>query len=499
MILAAIFEAVSSEEQARPGKVSLDDQEAVCRRACEVYGWTVAHTIRIEGHSRFYSRLDKLIADCPQFGELVSLIESAQVRVILAADYSRFWRTDALRAQLCAIAQESGVRLFSCAQPVPLDADETAFWAQLMGGITAQGYIEAIQRNYRRGMPARVEVRGLFPLGPCPYGLGRADRDKPKELRADKQKPLELIESEAKWMRYAFGAIAEGKSLLRVCLDMNDLGSLTRKGYPWTPDTLWTCLRNPIYCGGVRLREWRKTPQGKVLQREILNWDTQQPKIVSRELWDMVQLMLTSRRHWTKANEARADFALRGLLRCGYCGRSMVLVSPGRVRCNRYNSSGGKECRPNNFQRADVEESVQYMVQTALRDPDAWIARYDNGHENQVTERQAIMLAIEDLDKRIKNVYIAIQSGHFSSGLGDLAAIYDDISIQKHQAETHLASLDAEAGSLERVRETLVTHAAVIDHLSEMPAEALNQFYRRILSAVRVQQEAPQVILDPLR
>ncbi len=499
MILACCFAAVSTEEQAKSGMPSLDDQLAVCRRACDLYGWTVAHTIRIEGHSRYYTRLDKLVRDCPEFAELLDIIENAKVRVVVAAAYDRFWRTDALRAQLCAIAQESAVRLFSCAQPVPLDADETALWAQLMGGITAQGYIEAIQRNYRRGMPARVQVKGLYPLGPCPYGLGRADRDKPKELRADKGKPLELIESEAVWMRYAFEGIAGGKSLLRVALDMNDLGSLTRKGYPWTPDTLWTCLRSPIYAGGVRLREWRKTPQSKVLQREILNWDTPQPKIVSRELWDTVQLMLSSRRHWTQANDARADFPLRGLLRCGYCGRSMVLVSPGRVRCNRYNSSGGKECRPNNFHRCEIEQTVLLGVQDALRNPDLWIAQQGKSLDANVTERDALAAGVADLDRRIKNVYTAIQSGHFTGGLSDLATIYDDLCIQKHQTETRLAALDTKSGGLERLHTTLVTQAGAVDSLAAMPPADLNAFYRRILLAIRVQQEEPQVILDPLR
>ncbi|NLT73160.1 MAG: recombinase family protein, partial [Chloroflexi bacterium] len=109
---AAIVAAVSDPKQAAADKASIPDQIKDSRRLCEVRDWTPAAEVIIPGHSRNYNWLHEIVRDCPEYGEMIDLIEAGAVDLIVCRDYDRLWRTDALRAQVTALCREHGVQVY---------------------------------------------------------------------------------------------------------------------------------------------------------------------------------------------------------------------------------------------------------------------------------------------------------------------------------------------------------------------------------------------------
>lgn len=110
---ALVFAAVSTEEQAGVDCPSLDEQAARAEAACRANEWPIAARVRVEGHSRDYTRLDLLCRDSPAYASLIEWIESGQINLLVCNDYDRLWRTDALRAQVAAVCRDAGVHIYS--------------------------------------------------------------------------------------------------------------------------------------------------------------------------------------------------------------------------------------------------------------------------------------------------------------------------------------------------------------------------------------------------
>ena len=76
---ACIVAAVSTPDQATDDKTSIPSQRKACGDVCQGRGWKVVGEVLIPGHSRDYHWLDEIIADCPEYGQLVRLVRSGQV------------------------------------------------------------------------------------------------------------------------------------------------------------------------------------------------------------------------------------------------------------------------------------------------------------------------------------------------------------------------------------------------------------------------------------
>jgi site-specific DNA recombinase len=97
------------------------------------------------------------------------------------------------------------------------------------------------------------------------------------------------------------------------------------QGLVFTWRTVRHMLTNPTYVGMVR----RVQQRSKLEERRVLPADEQiwvqgkHEALVSRELFDNVQVMLASRRGRSHGNVPSGRYLLTGLVRCGVCSRRM--------------------------------------------------------------------------------------------------------------------------------------------------------------------------------
>ena len=125
MFRAVIVAAVSTPEQAAADRESLPEQLRDCREACERHGWRITREIVIPGHSREYWSLAELCADCPEYQELVDLVEAESVNLVVCMRLARLCRTVPLLTQLTDLCARHQAQIYAVREPQePLPPDK---------------------------------------------------------------------------------------------------------------------------------------------------------------------------------------------------------------------------------------------------------------------------------------------------------------------------------------------------------------------------------------
>jgi site-specific DNA recombinase len=491
-IRALIFAAVSTEAQATPDKASLDQQVNECRAAIQRNGWVEVDVIRLEGQSRDYLLLGELMGKSAEYSRLVDMIRQQAVHVVVCAAYDRLWRTDAIRAQLAAVARESDVRLYSVAQPIPLDSDDVAYWMQMFSGAGAEMENREKVNRHRRGMAGRVAEKGLHPMGQAPYGYARS---------RDSDEPPRQVPAEITWVKYLFEQLLSGVAIWQVSEALRAQGVRTRNGGWWWISTLRNIARNPFYAGGVRYRHWKwskdRKPNSKKhrklgLLSEEIHWTGQHEPVISRADWERVQQMLDAN-PVSRDRSKWGPWALRGLLRCGYCQWGMTrIANQGHegACCSQYTNSGGKRCQCNRHPLQRVNAFVLAEVKRVLYDPHAFAAALaDNANNGHQAELEALYSQRSALNTSIDGVYRAIQSGRF-----DIVRLADDCDALQSQlvnVEQHIARLESATQSVDQFVQTALALSNVVEELDYLEPAELGQVYRQLIEAVYVRRKEP--------
>jgi DNA invertase Pin-like site-specific DNA recombinase len=178
---------------------------------------------------------------------------------------------------------------------------------------------------------------------------------------------LEVDEDTKPLVQEMFRAYAAGEtSLYRMARDLNARGVKPPRAAAWTPNSVRSVLVNEVYLGAL---VWNKTDQGKFIgvvdlqvtgkagvrgsgrpcarrpKADHVRKEGHHEAIIDRETFDAVGRRLVENRKGRNRAD-RADYALRGLLRCGACGKPMVGKRAdwgGRglmYRCGTYNVQG---------------------------------------------------------------------------------------------------------------------------------------------------------------
>lgn len=146
-----------------------------------------------------------------------------------------------------------------------------------------------------------------------------------------------VVPEKAELIRRAFELYSTGRfSLREICDILHPYGFSGKNGRRIEKSELQRMLRNPFYKGYVHFR-------GHL-------YPGQHQAIVSSELWDKVQEVLSRRRQGDGVRKT-LRFAYSGLVKCGFCGCSMtgerVLKSRGKeyryYKCSGYRK--GKACQ----------------------------------------------------------------------------------------------------------------------------------------------------------
>ncbi|WP_373300414.1 recombinase family protein [Amycolatopsis deserti] len=325
----------------------------------------------------------------------------------------------------------------------------------VFGGMS-KGERNRIKIRVRSAMAAQASVEGRFLGGRPPYGYRLADAGPhPNPAKAAEGKRLRRLEPDpvtAPVVQRIYREYLGGRGMFAIAegLTRDDVPSPSahdrarnrhRSGIAWSKGAVRVILSNPRYTGR---QVWNKQRKDEVLidvedvalghetrmrwnarDKWILSDDLVHEALIDAETFERAQQVLGARgagRTTRERQRTRHRYVLRGLVRCGLCGRRMQGQQSREVLFYR--------CRfPAEYGLANKVEHPRnvYLAERDLLGPlDAWLAKsfaphrlkdtVDTLYEAQAADDDehaalAAMRVVEECDQALRRHRAALEAG----------------------------------------------------------------------------------------
>ncbi len=219
---------------------------------------------------------------------------------------------------------------------------------------------------------------------------------------------------EAKLVKMVFEWFLRIGSTTILARQLNDQGHMTkawttvkgrvRTGSPWHKAHLYRLLNNRTYLGEVTHKE-------KVYPGE-------QKAIIERSLWDKAHSILAKNYHARSAStRAETPALLKGLIRCGHCGKSMGITftrNKGRMYryylCQTASKSGYGACPVKTMAAGEIEKVVVDQLRRVFSDPEIAARVGKMVGENMPLDAKEIRDALRNIDEVWSELFPAEQA-----------------------------------------------------------------------------------------
>jgi site-specific DNA recombinase len=354
-IRCVIYSRVSTEEQA--DKFGLASQQTEMRKYARTAGYAIAHEFADDGYKG-----GDLVR--PGLTKIRALIRSRAIDVFIVYDPDRLARKLAHQLILTEECEKAAVRLEFVTMP---NADSMEGRLLLnVRGVIAEYEKEKIRERTLRGRREKAR-QGFVVGGRRPYGY-----------KVDAGHYV-VHETEAKVVVLIFDWLVNERMPIRAIIErLNEQGHQPHTSPKWATSSISRLLRNEIYTGRFfynrRQRvELDRAPgdlrRNKRLQhhwRPETEWIVQDaPPIITPELFNAAQARLKLNSAHCSGRPSKTFYLLRGLLRCGRCGRRYA-GSP--IFGDRYYRCGGHQrlAKPRCFAPVIAAHRIEDFVWTHL-------------------------------------------------------------------------------------------------------------------------------------
>jgi len=436
MKIAAIYCRVSSDLQEREG-TSLETQLEACLKYCQERGYEVTYQF-----SEVYSGLT---LERPKLNELRELVRAGEIQVIVVYCLDRLSRDPVHGVILIEELEKHGVSLEAVTESV--DTTDLGKLISYIRGYAAKVEALKIVERTSRGRKKRAEM-GKIPAGGRLYGYSY-NRGKEQGQGVRIENP-----DESKWVKEIFRwYIAENIGIDRIVYRLRGLGIPAPSGKGlWYGATVYRILTNPAYTGETyAFRETHKEPayrlrpdtKGKTsrTRRPREDWialPQATPSIIDNQTFEAVQERLKRNKELAKRN-SKVDYLLKGLIRCGRCGR----LYWGYVRhyhpksrewCGRYYGCSGNvkmvspiRCGNKNLNADRLEAQVWAEVEKVITKPNIVLQELEQ-RGGQIGGKNILKEKLEQVEAQL----LSLKRRHDQdTRLFEWGGIEDDVMKQK--------------------------------------------------------------------
>jgi site-specific DNA recombinase len=295
MATAIIYTRVSTDDQAEKG-FSLRDQKDKLEKYCSSKGLEVIKHFEDDGYSaKTFNR--------PQFNSLLDYIKKNKglVKKLLVVKWDRFSRNTEASFSMIRQLVKLGVEVEAIEQKLDNTVPENLIMKALYLAIPE---VENLRRslNTTTGM-RRARREGRY-VSTAPYGF--------KNVRDGQNKPIIVHSPMAPAIKKAFEMLASGTWQIELLRK-----KLYGEGLKISKSNFYTLLRNPIYCGKIRLKAFQDEVE------EVVQGNHE--PIISEELFYDVQNVLDGKKKAkTKYSLVNDEYPMRGHLICPRCGKTLT-------------------------------------------------------------------------------------------------------------------------------------------------------------------------------
>ena len=389
--------------------------------------------------------------------------------------------------------------------------------------LVSDGFLQMIRTETHRGLEGRA-LAG-FATGGKTYGFSTVPEANPPD--ADHPRKVRVIApEEAAVVVRIFEMYAGGMSLKGIASRLNDEGTRAphdngrghKNGHGWGHTTILSMLKNEQYVGVWvwNKEKWVQIPGTARYRRisrplsEHVRKEIPELRIVSPDLWARAQARNKQRPRGAgrPAGSSKTTTLLSGLLRCGICGGSFVVVSRrykenaaesgdagyANYGCATNRSRGNAICaNVRTISERKLADGVVRALKEQLTRPDliarfveTFSKRFDQVVRGTDTELRDLDRQIDRANSRVKNVTAAMAAAGFSEAL----------LIQLKTEEEALSALKARRGAATKdSRPKVLPHPKVIESYLGRLLDALDRDKPRARELLG--RHMPPLVLTP--
>jgi site-specific DNA recombinase len=409
---------------------SLDAQREACLAYIKSQGWGALPNEYSDGG---YTGAN---TDRPGVQRLIQDIESGKVDCVVVHRVDRLSRSLLDFAKMMEMFEQRGVAFVSVTQRF----DTTSSMGRLTLNILlsfAQFEREIIAERIRDKISA-AKKRGQW-IGGHPflgYDIDHANRK------------LVVNEEEAKLVRRIFERFLKTGSCLKVARELNREGHRTKSwttgkgktngGRPWNKVYVHRVLTNPKYIG--------------LIDYKGQNYTGQHTPIIDRATWDRARAIMEKNcRNRAVQTRRKTAALLKGILRCGHCGKAMGATFTNRrgkryryYLCNHAERNGYDTCPVKSVAAGEIEAAVVDQLRGILRSPDMIAGTYRAMLEQTGQQQEALRREKDALERRLAELRKMIRNVARATGEGSAAAVAEELLKLNEECsavETHLSEL----------------------------------------------------------
>lgn len=464
--LVAIYCRVSTQEQAEEG-YSIGEQERLIREYCEKNDYGVYKVYTDAGLS------GKDIKHRPEIQQLLKDATDRKFSMVMTWKINRLSRklSDALK--IVDILEKYNISYKSYSEPFETDTPAGKMQFQMLA-LVGEFERNTIAQNVKMGMIAKARS-GEWCGGIAPLGYQWVAMEGTEHLSRKKSR-LEIKEDEAETVRLIYQLYASGMGYKAIVNRLNKGGYQTKRKNSFSVAQLRTILTNPVYIGKVRFdvrRNWNEKRRNHINPNPIIANGIHKA-IVSEELWDKVQLMISQK----KGKPSRiydGEYPLTGILKCPECGAGMVISRVVNKRkdgskrkltyyaCGNWKNKGTAVCHSNMVRVEQVNAIVYQKLEQILTNDTFFhevVNRVNREHEIiKANAKKEKMIQAKEREK-IQNR----QTKNFES--------YEDGIISKEEFLERKAELNKQ---LEQIKERSMEIAMTLitEEKKEIPEEII--------------------------
>ena len=319
-------------------------------------------------------------------------VENKAIEAIIVKDLSRLGRHRTQTAMFIDYLREHDVRVLSVTENIDTSNEDDDLMIGFKG-IFNDMYARDISKKIRAGYKQK-QKNGIVITVPLGYFKDKNTNE------------IVIVEEEAEIVRKIYDLYLSGYGLKAIAKKLNDEGIKSPQYYQnkmynkklpsnkpeitgrylWVNTTVKRILQNEFYIGTVTCH---KTYTSKINhirkalpEEEQFKHENFAPAIISKEKWEQVQFLLSSKRNNNvRASSSNPCHRYTGLIECGDCGCTFVCKKrkwkdkPERIEynCNGYHRYGKEHCTAH---RVDEEYLDKLIYNELMLIKDEALANY---------------------------------------------------------------------------------------------------------------------------